>query len=64
MKYQNYQYCIVNDNRVEENSIRWSQSLCIKHFIKKNPFYADWKHAYESGLRCVKVRITIERFKK
>lgn len=60
MKYDKIQYCIVDNGKVENNSIRWSRNECIKKFISNNPFYTDWKYAYSLGVRCVKIEITIE----
>lgn len=60
MKYQKQQYCIVIDGKMVENTIRWSKSLCIKDYLERDLFYNEWKYAYNSGVRCVKIKINIE----
>jgi len=60
MKYQKKQFCIIIDGKIQANTIRESKWLCIKDFIKKDPFYSSWKLAYHLGVKCVKINISIE----
>lgn len=61
MKYKKVQYAIINDNKIENNSIRSGRTRCIDDFIKRSLFYEDWKTAYNLGCRCIKIELNINK---
>lgn len=63
MKYQKIQYCIAENNKVIENTIRWGKTSCIDDFIKTSLFFTTWKDAYNLGVRCIKININITKIK-